>query len=70
MAWRRSGQSVKAYLVLRQAFGGPLLLGLEVLVAADLVRTVVVAPTLSNRDQRRGDDPPGFGRRAGVNIDG
>ena len=39
VAWRRSGWSAKAYLVLRQAFGGTLLLGLEVLVAADLVRT-------------------------------
>src|ERR1700761_2128228 len=48
IAWRRSGQSAQAYLVLRQAFGGALLLGLEVLVAADLVRTVVVAPTLDN----------------------
>src|SRR3954453_2417346 len=45
---RRSGWSAKAYLVLRQAFGGTLLLGLEVLVAADLVRTVAVAPTLDN----------------------
>jgi uncharacterized membrane protein len=44
----RSGWSAKAYLVLRQAFGGTLLLGLEVLVAADLVRTVAVAPTLDN----------------------
>ena len=34
--------------MLRQAFGGTLLLGLEVLVAADLVRTVAVAPTLDN----------------------
>lgn len=48
MAWRRSGRSAKAYLVLRQAFGGTLLLGLEVLVAADLVRTVAVAPSLDN----------------------
>jgi uncharacterized membrane protein len=48
VAWRRSGRSAKAYLVLRQAFGGTLLLGLEVLVAADLVRTVAVAPTLDN----------------------
>jgi uncharacterized membrane protein len=48
VAWRRSGQPAKAYLVLRQAFGGTLLLGLEVLVAADLVRTVAVAPTLDN----------------------
>jgi uncharacterized membrane protein len=37
------GFSAKAYLVLRQAFGGTLLLGLEVLVAADLVRAVAVA---------------------------
>jgi uncharacterized membrane protein len=48
VAVRRSGLSGRAYLVLRQAFGGSLLLGLEVLVAADLVRTVAVAPTLDN----------------------
>jgi uncharacterized membrane protein len=48
VAWRRFGRPAKAYLVLRQAFGGTLLLGLEVLVAADLVRTVAVAPTLDN----------------------
>jgi uncharacterized membrane protein len=48
MAARRSGWTAKAYLVLRQAFGGTLLLGLEVLVAADLIRTVAVAPTLTN----------------------
>jgi uncharacterized membrane protein len=45
---RRSDRPTKAYLVLRQAFGGTLLLGLEVLVAADLVRTVAVAPTLDS----------------------
>jgi uncharacterized membrane protein len=48
VATRRSGWTSRAYLVLRQAFGGTLLLGLEVLVAADLVRTVAVAPTLDN----------------------
>ena len=48
VAVRRSGWSARAYLILRQAFGGTLLLGLEVLVAADLLRTVAVAPTLSN----------------------
>jgi uncharacterized membrane protein len=32
---RRSGWSANTYLVLRQALGGTLLLGLEVLVAAD-----------------------------------
>ena len=47
LAWRRSGPA-RAYTVLRQAFGGTLLLGLEILVAADLIRTVAVAPTLSN----------------------
>ena len=48
VAWRRSGQAAKGYLALRSAFGGTLLLGLEVLVAADLLRTVAVAPTLDN----------------------
>ena len=45
---RRHGWSSKAYLILRQAVGGTLLLGVEVLVAADLLRTVAVAPTLDN----------------------
>lgn len=44
----RSRDAAAAYRVLRQAFGGAILLGLEVLVAADLVRTVAVAPTLEN----------------------
>jgi uncharacterized membrane protein len=48
MAAHRSRSAARAYLVVRQAFGGTLLLGLEVLVAADLVRTVAVAPTLDN----------------------
>jgi uncharacterized membrane protein len=48
LTWRSSGQARQAYAVLRQAFGGTLLLGLEILVAADLVRTIAVAPTLSN----------------------
>jgi uncharacterized membrane protein len=48
MAARRFGWSARAYLALRQSFGGTLLLGVEVLVAADLIRTVAVAPTLDN----------------------
>ncbi len=48
LAWRRSGEPRRGYNALRQAFGGTLLLGLEVLVAADLIRTVAVAPTLDN----------------------
>jgi uncharacterized membrane protein len=45
---RRSRDGRQAYRVLRQSFGGVILLGLEILVAADLVRTVAVAPTLDN----------------------
>jgi uncharacterized membrane protein len=48
LAWHRSGQARQAYALLRQALGGTLLLGLEILVAADLVRTIAVAPTLNN----------------------
>lgn len=36
------------YALTRQLLGGTLLLGLEILVAADLVRTVAIAPTLDN----------------------
>ncbi|MHB1067797.1 MAG: DUF1622 domain-containing protein [Candidatus Nanopelagicales bacterium] len=45
---RSSGDGKQAYRVLRQSFGGVLLLGLEVLVAGDLIRTVAVVPTLQN----------------------
>jgi uncharacterized membrane protein len=48
VAWRRTRTGLRAYNVLRQAFGGTLLLGLEILVAADLLRTVAVAPTVDN----------------------
>lgn len=34
--------------MVKECFGGALLLALEVLVAADLIRTVAVAPTLDN----------------------
>jgi uncharacterized membrane protein len=48
IAWRRSGLVRPAYTALRQAFGGSLLLSLEILVAADLLRTVAVAPSAGN----------------------
>lgn len=48
IAWRHTGSGRAAYKALRQVFGGTLLLALEVLVAADLIRTVAVAPTLEN----------------------
>ena len=44
----RSGNGRQAYQVMRESFGGVILLGLEILVAADLVRTVAVSPTLEN----------------------
>jgi uncharacterized membrane protein len=45
--WRHGGGR-RAYRALRETFGGVLLLSLEILVAADLIRTVAVAPTLAN----------------------
>jgi uncharacterized membrane protein len=48
IAWQRSQQAEQGLLALRRAFGATLLLGLEVLVAADLIRTVAVAPTVTN----------------------
>jgi uncharacterized membrane protein len=45
---RRTRDGRVAYQVLRQSFGGVILFGLEILVAADLVRTIAVAPTLEN----------------------
>jgi uncharacterized membrane protein len=45
---RRTHDREQAYRVLRESFGGVILLGLEVLVAADLVRTVAVTPTFES----------------------
>jgi len=46
--WRRTRHGRVAYQTLRETFGGVLLLGLEILVAADLVRTVAVEPSLES----------------------
>ena len=46
--WLRTRQGHVAYRTLKETFGGVLLLGLEILVAADLVRTVAVEPSLEN----------------------
>jgi uncharacterized membrane protein len=48
LTWRRRGHPGQAYGPLRQALGSTLLLGLEILVAADLIRTIAVAPTVDN----------------------
>jgi uncharacterized membrane protein len=47
-SYHSSRDGHKAYKVLRESFGGIILLGLELLVAADLVRTVAIAPTIEN----------------------
>jgi uncharacterized membrane protein len=45
--WRTAGGR-PGYLALRETFGSVLLLGLELLVAADLIRTVAITPTLES----------------------
>ena len=55
LAWRRSSSGQKAYKALRQAFGGTILLALEILVAADLIRTVAVSPDAGQRPGPRAD---------------
>ncbi|WP_431280141.1 DUF1622 domain-containing protein [Leifsonia poae] len=46
--WIRSRSGATAYRTLRESFGGVILLGLEVLVAADLVKTVTSTPSLTD----------------------
>ena len=46
IVWRRTRNGPATYQALRQCFGNAVLLGLELLVAADLVRTLAVQPTL------------------------
>lgn len=48
VAWRRSRSGTVAFRTLRETFGGVILLGLEILVAADLVKTVTSSPTLTD----------------------
>ena len=45
---RLAGREKESYTVLRRYFGRTILLGLEVLVAADLIRTVAVDQTWEN----------------------
>ncbi|MDI1290280.1 MAG: DUF1622 domain-containing protein [bacterium] len=44
----RTRNGAGSYRILRQTFGGVILLGLEILVAGDLIRTVAVEPTFEN----------------------
>ncbi len=47
-AYKRTRDGNTTYKTMRQSFGGAILLGLEILVAGDLVRTVAVYPTIEN----------------------
>ena len=44
----RKLKEADAYAIYRQTLGRAILLGLEFLVAGDIIRTVAVSPTLSN----------------------
>ena len=46
-AWQAGG-ATGAYSAVRSTFGRSILLGLEVLVAGDIIRTVALQPTLVN----------------------
>ena len=46
--FRRQDGPVNSYRLYRQGLGRAILLGLEFLVAGDIIRTVAVAPTLDN----------------------
>jgi uncharacterized membrane protein len=48
LVWRASGDGRRAYRTLREVLGGGLLVALEILVAADLISTVAVDPTVEN----------------------
>jgi uncharacterized membrane protein len=48
MTLARTGSGTQSYRTLRSIFGWSILLSLEVLVAADLIRTVAVQPSLEN----------------------
>jgi len=48
VALRHGKAGRAAYRLFREVFGGSILLSLEVLVAADLIRTVAIATTLEN----------------------
>jgi uncharacterized membrane protein len=48
VAWKRTGNGSRAFKTLRDSLGGAILLGLELLVAADIVKTVTSTPSLTD----------------------
>src|SRR6201991_770250 len=47
VAWKRT-DGARAFKTLRESLGGAILLGLELLVAADIVKTVTSTPSLTD----------------------
>ena len=48
VTWKRTGNGGRAFKTLRDTLGGAILLGLELLVAADIVKTVTATPSLTD----------------------
>ena len=48
MLWFKPAGRTLAYSYLRKGFGRAILVGLELLVAADIIRTVAIEPSLQN----------------------
>ncbi|HET6736608.1 DUF1622 domain-containing protein [Mycobacterium sp.] len=48
VTWKRTGDGARAFKTLRDSLGGAILLGLELLVAADIVKTVTSTPSLTD----------------------
>jgi uncharacterized membrane protein len=48
LTWKRTGDGGRAFKTLRDSLGGAILLGLELLVAADIVKTVTSTPSLTD----------------------
>jgi hypothetical protein len=48
VTWKRTGNGGRAFKTLRDSLGGAILLGLELLVAADILKTVTSTPSLTD----------------------
>jgi uncharacterized membrane protein len=48
VTWKRTGNGGRAFKSLRDSLGGAILLGLELLVAADIVKTVTSTPSVTD----------------------
>ena len=55
VTWQRTADGRRAFKTLRETLGGAILLGLELLVAADIVKTVTATPSLEDAADSRVD---------------